>query len=415
MTYGLTPEGFVAKPSETILSEIEADQRADIDPTLDTSAESVVGMINAIMVKKLTEVWEQLGISYTTRRPRDAKHEQLDAVCAITGTARAPATKGSVRLTLSVAAGRVIPAGAIAQVVGQPANRWITTEAADNSAGGTTANKIVAAIAETAGPIVANAGTITTIATPISGWLSVTNERDAEVGKPADGDPQLRTRRETELSKPGTGTVEAIRADLLALRFPLNGLCPFASVVVEENASAWPDAFGRPPNTIEVVVQLAAWTDALPSDQQLNVIAMISKQFWLSKPGGIEYYGEEEGGSLITVDSMGITREMAISGAALAPIHGDMLLSIDPAQFSEQAVLDAITEFGSAMVMGSDVIRSRLLCALVDVPGVLDVAELTIGRASTALYATNIAIGRRELATFDTANFTVRTSPSLTS
>lgn len=58
-TYGLTPQGFVPKSYDVIVAEIGAAQRATIDATLDTSsAESVIGQLNASISERLAEVWE---------------------------------------------------------------------------------------------------------------------------------------------------------------------------------------------------------------------------------------------------------------------------------------------------------------------------------------------------------------------
>lgn len=410
MPFGLQPEGFVMKPLETIKSEIETQQRADISPRLNTSPQSVIGKQNGIMSTKLRELWELIGAVYNARRSGGASFATLDELCAITGTARAPATKGSVRLQLSVAAGQTVPAGSIARVNGQPSNRWVTTQAAVNSTGGTLSIEVPAE-AETAGVFVANAGTITVIATPVSGWLGVNNSHDANPGTAEDTDPQLRVRREVELSQPGTATVEAIRADLLALRLGPSLQCPFTSVVVEENTSAYPDALRRPPHTVEVIIEVAPWMFALPPADLTVAVTAIARQFWLSKPAGIDYTGNDFL-PVEHVDSKGVSHRIAMSEPADVDIFVNVVVSVDPAQFGgNDALKDAIAAWAATtLTMGDDVIRSRLSCAIVDVPGVIDVVALTIGRSLLTLRDQNVQIGPREKAKFDTANITVTSS-----
>ena len=409
MTYGLDPvAGFQSKPLDAILSEIEAAQRAAIDPNLDTSSESVIGNLNGIVATKLRELWEQMAIVYSARDPSGATFAALDALAAITGTTRAAATKGSVQLTLTVAAGYTIPAGAIANVAGQPTNQWVTTQAADNSAGGTTASIIVSAQAVTAGKISANAGTITIISSPVVGWLGVSNALDASPGTDADTDAQLRLRREQELSADGTATLEAIRADMLRLTY--KGQQIVAACYVDENASSYTDSLGRPPKTIDVLAQLSAWISGASAADQLAARSLFEKQLWLSKPGGIGFAPGTE--SATVVDSMGIVRTVGYSTPASVPVYVSATVSIDPAHYpGDTALKAAIKAFGDLLLVGQSVIRSKLSAYILDnVAGVLDVGGLAIGRTAFSEREANLAIGPRELATFDTANITVVTA-----
>jgi uncharacterized phage protein gp47/JayE len=173
MAYGLLSTGFVEKPLSAILEEVATAQRASpaLGSDWDTSAESPGGQINAAFGAQLASAWEAIGFVYRSRVPGGASFAGLDALCGITGTEREPARKGTVTLTVLLDAGIALPAGSIAHVAGQPGNRWVTLAAATNG-GGSPANVDVDAEAEIAGFYIANAGTITGIATPFTGWSS---------------------------------------------------------------------------------------------------------------------------------------------------------------------------------------------------------------------------------------------------
>ena len=183
---------------------------------------------------------------------------------------RRGAQLGRVRLALTVAAGATVPAGSVADVLSDPTSRWVTLTDAVNATA-SQATVTVEAEQETAGTLPAAATTISHIATPVAGWVSVTNLAAASPGIAADTDPVLRRRAETELQGVGTTPAEAIRAALL--RVPL-----VAEVVVWENTSDLTDADSRPPHSVEAMVR--------GGDD--NAIAAV---LWATKARGIATHG----------------------------------------------------------------------------------------------------------------------------
>jgi len=392
---GLDSTGFVPKTTEDILADIETAQRASIDPTLDTSAETVLGNLNAIVTTKLRELWELGAAVYKARDPRGAVFDSLDAVCAFTGTVRRAASKGLATLTVTLTAGTTLPQGSVAHVTGQASNRWRTKASVTNSTGSSAAFQVLAE-AEVAGPYIANAGTITVIATPVSGWTAVTNAFDAAAGAEVEKDPALRVRRELELSRPGTATVPAIQADLADVQ--VDGESVVAAVFVEENTSAYYDSQHRPPHCIEAVVQFRVGLSGPELDTARQALA---EQLWRSKAGGIDTYGDH---SADVTDSIGQTRTLRWSEPTAVEVWVDVNLRYDAATYAgTDAVEAAILEYGNTMTLGSDVIRARLICAVIDVPGVTDVVDIRLGRTSASKRSENLEMGPRELAVFDSS------------
>lgn len=402
MTFGLTDEGFAPKDEATILADLATAERAGIAADLDTSAESLVGQINAAVAPALAELWELGALAYAARDPGGATLAALDALCAITGTTRRAATAGLVTLRLTVAASTTVPTGVVAQVAGQPTNRWVTLEDAVNATGAP-ATVDVRAAAQTTGRIVANAGTITVIATPATGWTAVTNPLDAAAGSDVETDAQLRLRRAAELSGADTATLPAIRRDVLELA-DAAGVPVLATALVAENPSSYTDALGRPPHAIEVVAQFRA---GLTGDPLAAARQQLAAQIFASKAGGIDTYGQH---TATVLDANGDPHTMRWTEPTAVPIYATALLAVDPGAYAgDAAVKDALVAYGATLRMGDDVRRARLECVALDVAGVLDVGALTLGLSSTVQAAANVAIGPRELATLDTSRIVVTT------
>lgn len=393
MTAGLTTTGFVEKSATEIADELAAEQRAS--PALGaawvTSAESPSGQLNAIMAAKFAEVWELAGVVYRSRDPRAASYAGLDSVCALTGTTRSPATKGTVTLTLTVAAGRTIPAGSIAHVDGQPLNRWVTLDDAVNGTGSTT-TRTVDAEAETAGAYVANAGTITAIATPVTGWLGVTNAADAATGSPAESDPMLRSRRERELFAGGTSPVDAIRA-------ALSRVSGVSVAEVAENPTSVYDG-ARPPHSIEAIVQ--GGTDAA-----------VAAALWGAKAGGIELYSSAESPTVVEItDAGGFTRFVTFTRPAAVLCYCEVTLVIDaPLYAGDTTLKDVIANVTTGQRARQTLRMSDVIAAARAVAGVRDVTRVRLGRSSGSLAATNLIASPRDVLKLAAGRVTIVLDP----
>ena len=96
----------------------------------------------------------------------------------------------------------------------------------------------VAARSVDTGAIVGASGDLTVIDTPVGGWSSVINVLDADPGRDVATDEELRILAESDLTRPGGETPDAIRQTLLAL-------ADVESVTVFYNSTDTTDA-GRP-------------------------------------------------------------------------------------------------------------------------------------------------------------------------
>lgn len=385
MPYGITTTGFSAKPLATILAEIEAAQRAVLGADLDTSAESVVGALNAPIVTKLRELWELAESTYNQRNPRGASYAALDIVCALTGVTRLPATKGRLDvLNLSLNAGITVPIGSVAHVAGDPTNRWVTTTVGTNP-GGSPAVIPVYAEAETAGRYIGNAGTITVIATPVSGWTAVTNPSDAIYGHDIESDTALRARRDRMIRAGGSSPLDAIRAALFAV-------ADVVQVTVIENDT---DAVsgGMEPHSITAIV-----TGGTDQD--------VANALFAAKPGGIYTNGNT---SANVIDEGGQNHLVRFDRPTVISVYIGVTIERDAATYAgEDAVKAAIVALEDTLVGGTNVRLAAISRAVLAVAGVEDVTSVVVGRASGASrVASNLLIASTEIADLDASRITV--------
>lgn len=385
---GLTATGFEAKTTAEILSDIETAQKAALGADLDVSAEQPLGQMNAIVASALRELWELAGVLYAARVPNGASGAALDGVAEITAVERLAATYGTVTLSVTLGAGVTLAAGAVASVTGQPTNRWVTTAAATN-ASGVQAAVSVAARAESAGLVRANAGTIAVIATPATGWVSVTNASDATPGAAAETDPQLRRRRDTVIRAGGSSPLDAVRAALLAV----SGV---TQVRAFENATDTTDSDGRPPHSLDVIV--VGGTDQAVADA-----------LWAAKAAGIETWGST---AATVTDEGGVSRSVNFSRPTVVNVYVSATIERDPSVYPTAAALlavvgPAVAAVGDLLQVGEVVRVEALRSTIFRLPGVIDVPSVTLGRAASPTGTSNLIIGRRELADLDSSRVVV--------
>ena len=244
------------------------------------------------------------------------------------------------------------------------------------------------------GPIAAPLGTLTQIDTPVFGLSSVTNPQEALLGSDLETDTALRLRRRESVSIAGSGTVDAITANLLQI----DGV---TDAFVVENRTFSTDADGRPPKSFEAVV-----TGGLDS--------AIGQEIWDRKPAGIETTGDV---SATVQDSQGNSRTVNFSRPEDIFVH----LEIDYTLYSEEifptngetTIAQAAVDSGNTLGINEDVILQRLLGPIyASTAGIASITvriatSATAGGVPGAFGTANLAIGSTQIARFDVSRVTV--------
>lgn len=395
MSYGLLPTGFAKKPLDVIKAEIEAYQLANISAALDVSADSPIGQVNGIIAAKIAELWEVAEAVYASQYPDSASGVALDNVASITGAARLAATKSTVTVTCTGTPATVLAAGRVISVDPSGA-RFVTLADATIEAGGTVD---VECEAEETGAVLANAGTLTEIETPVSGWTSVTNAEDADTGREIESDEELRVRRIALLEAAGDATLDAIRSEVLSVE-------DVTEVYVFKNDTDVTDGNGLSPHSIAVIVR--------GGDGGAIIEAIFN-----SVAAGIETIGNTSGQ---VVDDQGITQQVAYSRPTEIVLGLEITIDRDTdAGFDDVVTVAAIKASLAAYVdtftIGEDAIRSKLFDPCFrdhtndDRPafdGILDITQIRLSADGGALGTANVTADLgMELITLDTSDITV--------
>lgn len=391
---GVTDTGFEAKTLETILSEIEQSQRDDISPALNQSSSSVLGQLNAIYADRERRLWELAQALYSGFDPSQATGDALARIAEITGTLREGATKSTVTVSVNVDDGfSSSPGDMVVHVDGDPDARFVNRDAVENTSGGTTDVDAIFE-AEDTGPIRANAGTLTVIATPLSGWNSITNAEDATLGQVIESDTDLRARREDELFL-SSATLQGVRSAILDVD-------DIETVTAIENTSIDVSPEGVPPKSFEMVVYDGTGFGDSPHTVDDDDIA---QAIWDAKPGGILSHGTDSGQA---TDDEGNAQTVPFTRPVKKDIHLAVTVTTNVDYEGDTALKEAIVDWADANLLpGDDVIEARLCIPIFGVQGVTDITSLTLGFDPGSLGTTNLAIATREIANFDTSNIEV--------
>lgn len=397
MTYGVTPQGFRAMTVEEILEDLQNDAREVFGPDVLLASATPMGQFLGIMASKMRELWELAEAVYSAFDPDKASGEALTALAALTGTIRNRATRSTVQVEIEVGPGTYGAGELVASVLGQPSVRFRNRDPITNATSETVVLQATFEAEET-GPVAAPAGTLTVIATPVPGWVSVTNPADATLGRREERDSELRQRREDELTFAGGSSLEAIRVALA--RLP-----GMVSATLFENDSDATDSMGLPPHSFEAMVFDGTTDGSAISDETIGAA------LWDAKPAGIATYGNQ---SVVIQDSLGVDRTLHFSRPVvkeaflIVELTADELKGWDPFQ-SPQLVKEALARWGDQNIVVGEPLRiASLYAPIFSVAGVVDVLSIKAGFAPNPTDSVNLPADIRDLIDLDTARITVQ-------
>lgn len=425
---GLTPAGFVIQTTEEILTAIETEEEATIDAAIDTAPDQPLGQVNGIHAAKVEEVWQAAQALYSAIDPANAEDQQLDVVCAITGTKRRPASSTRVVALCSLDKGHIFAAATldangnvttngdlVANVAGQPAlvftmiglaiagSTVVTLGPIDTTSASGTANYLLAFECTQTGPVACNAGTLTTIAVAKTGFNSITNSADAySPGADIETDAALRLRRVVELVPPNGATNDAMRATLLAVKGGGADQQGVIQAYVFENDDDVADSNGLPPHS----TLAAIWDGDSPQATDND----IAQAIWSCKSSGIKAWDGGTGTSGVAIDSAGAQHTIGFARVTKLSMYVNITVKIGPNYdlVNGDAALKALlATFGNTLVQGSTVYVEAFKAQAFAIAGVLTVTVFQVDSHASPTNTADIATTILQIPRFDTARITV--------
>lgn len=391
MAFGVTASGFIKKPLSDLLSEMATALKTALgQPGLNTGSDSAAGQTLGVLADQLSELWEVAEAIDAATDIDSAEGEALDRLGAIVGLKRFGATEATATLTVNLNAGVTLPAGQIVSADGAPTLRFTTDADATNS-GGSPADIQVTATALDTGSVIIDADVLTVIDTPYSGWNSVTNDDPINSGRARETDTEYRLRIHALQTTTGSGTIDAIRADVASVE-------TVESVYVINNPT---DAVvdGVAAHSFEVVVVGA---DTTAED---NAIA---QAIWDNRPAGIQETGTNDTGT--ATDTIGEERTIAFTRATEKQllVEVDIVVNDDfDLTNGDDDIADALVAYIDSLDIGDDVKLSKLYGPINAILGIDDIDEIRIAFDPDTPSTSNLAVTVRQIARLSPGDVTV--------
>ena len=203
---GITPRdlsGYVTLLGERFRTAFGQD--LSLDP------ETPQGQIIGIMALSLAEEDEGLVAIANSVDPRRAVGVAQEGIGALLDIGKKGSSKSTVTATLGGLAGTAIPAGS--RTATTEGKEFITDADATIPTGSTTVD--VAMTAAQAGPVPADAGTLTRVVSLVSGWDTITNAAGAVLGALEETDEAYRARQRQLIGKTSLTQAVSLRAAII--------------------------------------------------------------------------------------------------------------------------------------------------------------------------------------------------------
>lgn len=252
------------------------------------------------------------------------------------------------------------------------------------------------------GKIKANAGTLTRIGSPLTGWAGVTNIVAATLGSGEESDPAYKLRHKRVVFGLGRATFRALNAALND-QASVPGI---ESARVFMNTTNSVDALGRPPHSFESVVLG-------------GIDADIVKTIYDNHTTGTQSYGFASAIIIDNREDPAIPREIFFTRATqkymwvdVEAVKGEGFPSTSPGDL-QVAVAQALSNFGQGLGISRDVYPSSELSGVVTstVPGLTSVT-VRIGFTPNStdpkppLTTANVTVSEREVSRWDPGRIT---------
>lgn len=385
--YGITPQGFVVKPLDQALVELQDLARGSFGNGIKLNASSKWGQFLGILAERESEIWDMAQEVHAARDPDQSTGAALEALCAITGVTRNAASRSTVEVVLGGVPGTIVGAGKVASVTGT-GTRFALVAQAVIGGGGTVAATMEA---EEDGPLPAPAGTLTVIETPVAGWATVTNAADATLGRSVEKDALLRQRREQSLAIAGSATQPAVTSELARVA----GVISVTVYTNDEDVVV----DGMDPHSIEAVVEGG-------SD------AAVAAAIWRSKSGGIKTNGST---AVVVQDAAGKDKTVRFSRPEALAVYLKIVISKDefystaaPPDDGDSQVKAAVLAWAQENLIAGETFYPRaVLGSVFSVRGVVNVPLVGAGLASNPATEVPVVVTKRQIVQLDATRIAI--------
>lgn len=390
-----TPAGLVIPAETDVLAGVQADINAAFGGGLNPALETPQGQLASSQAAVIGDKNNEFALFVNQVDPQYSADRFQDAIGRIYFLTRKPATPTTVQATVNGLAGTVIPGGTLAQDTS--GNTYACS-------GNVTIDATGSVTAEfqniKTGPIPCAAGTLTQVYQAVPGWDAITNAADGTLGSDVESRADFEYRRKNSVAKNGTGTPQAIYAEVFALADVLD-------VYVKDNPT------GSAVNTGSTNYPIAAHSVYVAVVGGAD--ADIASAIWRKKDLGCDTNGNT---SATVVDPSGYSypqpsysikfqRPASLAVKFAVRIVNDPSLPSNIVTLVKNAI---IARFNGAdgttrERIGATILASRYYGAVVSVASNVSLLDVLIGTSSPTLTQINVGIDQRP--TVSAADITV--------
>lgn len=371
----ISEAGITAPSFSDILDYLQTQYRAIFGADVYLGNDSQDGQFIGIIASAINDSNAAAVACYNARTPSTAQGNGLSSAVKINGMQRLVPTFSTVDVDVVGVAGTEITNGMIGDADG---NKWaLPAYVLIPSSGSVT----VTATSAVEGTIIAAAGSVNKIKTPVYGWQTVTNPLAAVPGAPVESDAALRVRQSKSVATPSLTVMDGIVGAVSAV----SGVSQVKSY---ENDTGTTDGNGLPAHSISLVV--------LGGDATAIATAIAQKK----APGCYTY-----GTTTINVpDTMGITQPIRFYTPTVVPIS--VAISLHALTGYTSAIADQIKASVAAYISGLSIGQSVMLTRLylpANLFGASDsltfeLVSVQISKKPAAVGSSDVAIAFNELA-----------------
>lgn len=378
--------GFHFPDFPTVLAHMQETYRSIYGADVYLEADSQDGQWVAVIAMAVYDCMQVAASVYASFSPLSAQGDALSRNVKINGIHRRLPTHSTVELLITGDPGTTITNGQAQDITEQ---KWNLPPVVTIPEGG---EITVTASAAEYGFLQAQAGTITKIATPTRGWLSVTNPDAAVTGVAVETDAELRRRQ--------------AQSTMLASQTPLDGIVGGILALPDvkrakgyENDGVQTDANGIPRHHIAIVVEGGNINDIA------NTI-MRKKTLGAGTHGSIE---------VMTYDAYGVEKLIRFYRPTLVNIFVEIELEMRSGYISSTAekIKSEVARFISEQDIGDDIYITKLyvpacLSNDTELRDTFDIRSIKIKREGGAWSESNVALRFTEAAACTAANVAVK-------